>query len=48
MMPEIGVETYLKIPLVYGFKTLNPNIVLVFVLTMAQEALCEVLTTTQR
>jgi hypothetical protein len=48
MVPEIGVETYLKIPLVLCFKTLNPNIVLVFVLTMVSEALCEVLTTTQR
>ena len=47
MVPEIGVETYLKIAFFLGFKSLNPNIVLVFVLTMAQEALCEVLTTTQ-
>jgi len=48
VVPEIGVETYLKMRLVLRFKTLNPNIVLVFVLTMASEALCEVLTTTQR
>ena len=48
MVPEIGVEYYVETSCLLRFVLLNPDIVLIFVLTMAYEATCEVPPTPQR
>lgn len=45
-MPERGVEYYVETACLLRFVLLNPDIVLIFVLTVAYEAPCEVPTTT--
>ena len=48
LVPEIGVEYYAETACLLRFVFLNPDIVLIFVLTTAYEAPCEVPTKTQR